>query len=367
MPDFGQPDPPTVEVEETEVSAQKEPKPAAKAPTTSAPSDAYDLTEFIAQPREGASTGERQKLEANEFNDESLLQEAGYTADGDAPEVENSEVEVDGEPIEISDEWLEIFAWAGVELTDEAMPRLLQYLHAEDDHQRFKLPPNRRDKLKMAWVAFLRKVLPAWDDKQGLMAVIVMMYIENIVVGVWKTFGRVMSGTFEWPGFWPFTLFDKKDKEEEPVEETPSPSPAPQPQPTPEQMAFTAEPIVPAPSVVKAEPKPPLQFQLPEKAEQPKVEEPETVEPAKPTVHLAPVPTKMPGNQLQDPINGMPFDKGTGVPAVKKYPTEPWEKTHSKADGTRHTYRVPADTFRTQKSMQAWLHAEGFYKNRPEK
>jgi hypothetical protein len=371
---FGLPDPPEQEAAETPVSEQKEGKSAQNAPTTNAPNDAYDLTEFIAQKREGASTGARQKLEANEFNDETLLNEAGYGANGEAPGVETPEVEeLETEPIEISDEWLEIFAWAGVELTDEAMPRLLQYLHAEDDYNRFKLPPNRRDKLKMAWIAFLRKVLPAWDDKQGLIAVIIMMYIENLVVGFWKAFGRVMSGTFQWPNFWPFNRFNKKketDQETEPEQQDRPPSPEPQPPVSKDVEALQPEPMELAPTmaVVKDQPKAPLKFDLPErKTEQKAIEAPkqQTPEPKSETeTHLAPEPQTMPGDQKQDPIDNMPFEVGTGVPAVSKYAKEPWTRTHTKADGKRCTYTIKADTFRTQKTMQSWLHRTGFYKNR---
>ncbi len=66
----------------------------------------------------------------------------------------------------------------GVELTDKVMPRVLEYLHAEDSPERFKLEPSRRDKLKIAWLAFLRRVLPNWSDQQGLIAVIIMVSIS---------------------------------------------------------------------------------------------------------------------------------------------------------------------------------------------
>lgn len=358
---FSQPDH-KGEAPEVEVSAQEVPETPTKTPPSNAGGiDAFDMADYIAQPREGASTGARQKLEANEFVDEELLGEAGYSADGEFTETETVETTEEPAQTEISEEWLEIFAWAGVELTDEAMPRLLQYLHAENDHTRFKLPPTRRDKLKLAWIAFLRKVLPAMDDKQGLLAVIVMLYIENLVVGVWKLFGRVMAGTFQWPQFWPFNRFNKKKEvEPEPVNQE---QPAPQPQYSADELALMDEQEQPAPSAAKETPtaQPQKVAQLPAPQMQVvKEQAPEpTPQPQKAEVILAPVPTELPNStQVQDPIDGMPFDKYTGMPK------EDWEKT---AHMQTTVYRCPKNTFRTQATFQKWLWANDFYKYRGQK
>jgi hypothetical protein len=351
------------DTEEVEVQTQASPETPTNMPKGDAGGlDAYDMADYISQTREGASTGARQKLEAGDFVDEELLSEAGYSDTGEFTTTETAEVIEEPATTEISEEWLEIFAWAGVELTDEAMPRLLQYLHAEDDYNRFKLVPTRRDKLKLAWIAFLRKVLPAMDDKQGLLAVIIMLYIENIVVGVWKVFGRVMSGTFTWPTFWPFTRFNKKkEKAPEPVYQE---QPAPAPEFTADELALMDEEAAPAPIAAKEGPKakpqvvrelPPAQMQVvKETAPEPK---PEPVEKA--LVILAPVPSKMPGGtQIQDPIDDMPFEKENGMPK------EDWEKT---AHMQTTVYRCPKHTFRTQATFQKWLWANDFYKYRGQK
>lgn len=364
---FSQPDRAS-DSEKVEVQAQTAPETPTKTPPTYADGvDAYDMADYIAQSREGASTGARQKLEANDFVDEELLGEAGYSANGDYIETDAEEIPAEPAQTEISEEWLEIFAWAGVELTDEAMPRLLQYLHAEDDYNRFKLVPTRRDKLKLAWIAFLRKVLPALDDKQGLLAVIIMLYIENIVVGVWKVFGRVMSGTFTWPTFWPFTRLNKKKEEApEPVYQE---QPAPAPEFTADELALMDEEAQPAPSAAKetptAKPQKVLQLPVAEIAKLNETLKPETVLVPKPEpvekaqIILAPVPSKMPGGtQIQDPINGMPFDKDAGMPK------EDWEKT---AHMQTTVYRCPKHTFRTQATFQKWLWANDFYKYRGQK
>lgn len=373
MGKFTQPDSPRGDNEKPEVSAQKEAETPINTPQPHADGiDAFDMADYIAQPREGASTGTRKKLEANEFVDEDLLQEADYSDTGEAESVTAETIAT--EQTEISEEWLEIFAWAGVELTDEAMPRLLQYLHAENDHTRFKLPPTRRDKLKLAWIAFLSKVLPAMDDKQGLLAVIVMLYIENLVVGVWKLAGRIMAGTFQWPQFWPFTRFGKKKeaKEEAAPSFTNQPQePAPPPQPSADEVALMDEEIQPAPSIVKQdqehrarfEQKPePKTLQLPAE-EVAKVKlEPQTVlvpvTEQKPEVILAPVPTDIGNGMVQDPIDSAPFAKEDGMPK------KDWEK---QAKGQSVIYRVPAKTFRTQKTFQNWLWKNGFYNNRGKK
>ena len=350
---FSQPDA-EPKAEKPVVQAQQEHKTTENMPTGHAGGvDAFDMADYIAQPREGASTGARKKLEANEFVDAELLGEAGYSDDGEYTATETVEAPAQ---TEISEEWLEIFAWAGVELTDEAMPRLLKYLHAEDDHTRFKLPPTRRDKLKIAWMAFLRKVLPAMDDKQGLLAVIIMLYIENIVVGIWKVFGRVMAGTFQWPKFWPFTMFSKKT--EQPPQFTQQAPQRPQPQYSAAEMALMDEAYEPAPSAAKAtqdQPQP-----QPAKMQVVKAAEPTPEQPApKAEVVLAPVPPPIPGSKdLQDPIDGVPFAKEDGMPSID------WERT---APNQTTIYRVPAKTFRTQATFQKWLWNSGFYKERAKK
>lgn len=363
---FSQPDSPRGDNEKPEVSAQKEAETPINTPQPHADGiDAFDMADYIAQPREGASTGTRKKLEANEFVDEDLLTEADYSEKGEPESVTTETIEQ--AQTEISEEWLEIFAWAGVELTDEAMPRLLQYLHAENDHTRFKLPPNRRDKLKLAWIAFLRKVLPAMDDKKGLLAVIVMLYIENLVVGVWKLAGRIMAGTFQWPQFWPFTRFGKKKEAKEeaaPSFTTQPQEPAPPPQPSADEAALMDEEITPAPSIVKQDQEHRARFeqntepkiiQLPAPKPEPK-QEPE--KPASNEVILAPVPTDIGNGMVQDPIDSAPFAKEDGMPK------KDWEK---QAKGQSVIYRVPAKTFRTQKTFQNWLWSNGFYTNRGKK
>jgi hypothetical protein len=351
---------------ETEVQAQDVQETKVKTPPTYADGvDAYDMADYIAQSREGASTGQRQKLEANAFVDEELLGEAGYSASGEYVETETVETSEVPAQTEISEEWLEIFAWAGVELTDEAMPRLLQYLHAEDDYTRFKLPPNRRDKLKLAWIAFLRKVLPAMDDKQGLLAVIIMLYIENIVVGVYKLFGRVITGTFAWPKFWPFTNFGKKKVP------APTPSfanqpqaPAPEPEYTADELALMDEPHQPAPSAAKETPSTKPAFEpvhVPAAQLQVVKAEPKELPAVTPAVEViqAPVPTPMLGSsQVQDPIDSKPFDKKDGMPK------EDWERT---APNQTTVYRTPKHTFRTQSTFQKWLWRDGFYDLRGKK
>lgn len=351
--EFGQPDKPETEqpqVQEPTIEPKTEPQ--GTAPNASTDALAYDLSDFITQPRQGASTGERQKLEANQFNDEDLLNEAGYTKDGEPPviDTEAEELEED-QPTEISEEWLEIFAWAGVELTDEAMPLLLAYLHAEDDHQRFKLPPERRDKLRMAWIAFLRKVLPPIDDKGGLLIVIIMLYIENLVLGVWKTIDRVMAGTFTWPNVWPFKRFNKKAETVE-EEETAPPSPAPQPPISADEAALRPEPMQPAPTV-RSEAKP-LAFDLPKKKAE---EAPKELPPAPaPEIH-APEPIQVSADKMQDPISQELFTKGTGHPKQDKF-------LESKKNG-KH-YRIKADTFKGQPTFQKWMHKSGYYKTNEE-
>lgn len=331
--------------------ATKEPdlatnEPQADAPQVDAQADAYDLSDYIAQSREKASTGSKQKLEANDFNDEELLASEGHDNFSDdfdeAPEVE----ELPQEPVELSDEWLEIFAWAGVELTDEIMPRVLQYLHADSNPDKFKLQPSRRDRLKLAWLAFLRKVLPAWSDQQGLFAVIIMLYIEHIVVGVWKLFGRIMSGAFKWPDFWPFSRFNKKDE----LDQEQPPAPANEPPPfeshpvtTNGQPEILSKPIEPAPSEAI------LLAESAEKLSQPvqEVKSNEIIE--------APLPEALPNGQFQDALDKIPFDREKGMPV------RDWQKTHPV---TEAVYKAAAKSFRSQKSFQAWLHETGFYKNR---
>lgn len=364
--DFGQPDEATHN-ETSEVSAQKAPKPEQKAPkgtaSSGASNDAYDLSSYITQSREKASTGERQELQPDEFTDEDLLSEAGYNEEGKytgTPIEEVEAEEVDTEPLEISDEWLDIFAWAGVELTDEAVPQMLKWLHAEDDHHRFKLPPTRRDKLQIAWKVFLRKVLPAWDEKEGLLAIIFMLYIENIVTGVWKAFGRVMSGTFTWPQVWPFTIFSKKKEVEPEPEETPSPF-QPQPQPVSADVENLADQAPqPAPSVVKQEKT--LAFDLPKKQAEPAPapkKEAQVIElpPAPDPEIKGPQPIEQPGGKRQDPMTHNVFKKEDGQPK------KPWFR-ESKKNGKQ--YRVQPFTFENNSSFQKWLHGIGFYKTNSE-
>ena len=362
--EFGKPDKATKEKPAEEVQAQNTPNEAENVhsaaaseaqPKASTGADAYDITDFITQKREGASTGERQKLEANEFNDEDLLNEAGYSEDGEPPITETTAEEIEeDQPTEISEEWLEIFAWAGVELTDEAMPLLLAYLHAEDSHQRFKLPPERKDKLRMAWIAFLRKVLPPMDDKQGLLLVIIMLYIENLILGIWKTAGRIMQGTFQWPNVWPFKRFNKKTEIE--PEEFTAPSPAPQPQPiSADEAALQPEQMQPAPSA-RANHEP-MKFDLPKRKQLPTAEpqqqqQPEPTEKPQEPVS-APLPIEVNHTARQDPIDNSLFEKGKGHPKQDK-------KLQSSKNG--RWYQIKADTFKGQKTFQAWMHAVGYYK-----
>lgn len=351
--EFGLPDDPKT-AEAPEVSAQKEPKTASNAPTGGASADAFDLTAYITQSREKASTGERVNLEPDEFTDEDLLSEAGYNEDGEFEGIEEVESEeVPNEPIEISEEWLDIFAMAGVELTDEAVPQVLKWMHAEDDHTRFKLPPTRRDRLQIAWKIFLRKVLPAWDDKEGLLAVIVLLYIENIITGVWKMFGRVMSGTFTWPDFWPFNRFNKKKESKEAAPE-PAPAPATPPPPVSRDISSLEEETVqPAPSIVREET---LNFELPKRAEAPPQKAlPPAPEPPK-DVH-APKPIEAPGNKLQDATNHKLFERGKGYPRKDKM-------IKSKKNG--RVYHMPKDSFCNNSSMLKWMHASGMYKTNEE-
>jgi hypothetical protein len=340
--DFGTPDAPGEEfgdVQEQNTPKQEQKQPESTASKPQANADAYDLSDYINQSREGASTGQRQKLEANEFNDEELLNEAGYSANGE-PEVIDTEAEEISEEetqTEISEEWLDIFAWAGVELTDEAMPILLSYLHADDNKDRFKLPPERRDKLKLAWIAFLRKVLPPLDDKGGLLLVIIMLYIENLVVGVWKLVARIMNGTFTWPNFWIFRRFNKKaatKQEPQPQQAQPQPQPAPQ-QTSADVQALTPEVVTPAPAITQQQ---------------------EPAKPAfEPTDIYLPEAKAIEGSKgmFQDVLDGSPFEGKKGQPKKDKVTVSTKNKNR---------YHVKAKSFKNQSSYQKYLHKIGFYK-----
>lgn len=349
LKEFGMPDAPaeengTTPEQNTPKPEQKEPKATASKPNTDAL--AYDLSDYINQSREKASTGQRQKLEANEFNDESLLNEAGYSSDGEPEAIveEAEEVETEEQPTEISEEWLEIFAWAGVEVTDEAMPILLAYLHAESDKTRFKLKPDRRDKLKLAWIAFLRRVLPPLDDKGGLLLVIIMLYIENLVVGIWKTIMRVMNGTFTWPNFWIFKRWNKPTAPK--PEPAPSPSPQPQPQPTNADVEALAPNVVAPAPTVKAGEAPIMQNVI---EAQPKQLE----APKEPLNIYGPEPIDLDNGKRQDPFSDEIFDKKKGQPTREKV-------MKSKRNG--RLYHIKARTFKNQSSYQRWLRENNYYK-----
>lgn len=320
---------------------------------------AFDMMDYVAESRESASTGRRKKLEANTFNDEALLEEEGYTKSDNSKdffEPEYEEEEEEGEDVEISEEWLDIFAWAGVELTDEMMPRMLQYLHAENDPTRFKLEPSRRDKLKIAWLAFLRRVLPNWSDQQGLIAVIIMLYIENIVVGVWKLFMRIMSGTFTMPDIWPFNRFNRtKIQEFTAAEEDDFEYEPPRTENEPMVYPENGQPDIVTEVVEVAKEDAAKMSKSAEGLE--KKNKKSTVEKTSEII-IAPEPHDLGEGKVQDAIDQIPYTKERGSPRKN------WEKPHPE---TGKIYKVAKGNFRTQKTLQKWLWAEGFYSNRANK
>jgi len=364
--EFGKPD----AAKKDDVQVQNEPK----LPENNAKDNAlvnpvsdehYDMLGYVADKRESASTGARQKLEANDFNDEAILESEGYTRDENSENFifeEEDENEDEGEGVELSEEWLDIFAWAGVELTDEVLPRILEYLHAEDSPERFKLEPSRRDKLKIAWLAFLRRVLPNWSDQQGLIAVIIMLYIENLVVGVWKTFMRIMSGTFTLPNVFPFNRFgntNRQQQQEEVIDE-----------PTIDDFysdgynedlneVFTknGQPTVVSDVVEPNEQQKKMLKEVAQKKSEKKTSAIVDVESEVSEV-TAPAPQDLGNGKGQDAIDQVPYTISRG------YPKKEWVKTHPT---TGVVYRIAKGNFRTQKTMQKWLWSSGFYSNRNSK
>lgn len=325
----------------------------------------YDMLDYVSDKRESASTGDRQKLEANDFNDEAILESEGYTREDNSESfvfAEEYDDENEGEGVELSEEWLDIFAWAGVELTDEVMPRILEYLHAEDSPERFKLEPSRKDKLKIAWLAFLRRVLPNWSDQQGLVAVIIMLYIENLVVGVWKTFMRIMSGTFTLPNVFPFNRFGNTNRQQQQDEVIDEPTiddfySDGYSEDLSEVFTQNGQPKIVSDVVTPNKQQQKALADIEKKNFEKKTSAIVDVE-SEVTEVIAPAPQDLGNGKGQDGIDQVPYTIERG------YPKKEWVKTHPT---TGVVYRISKGNFRTQKTMQKWLWSSGFYSNRKTK